>query len=341
MPEIQPSLFSARQTRRVWLERLVIPRFRRADGTLARTNPLKHFLRVIESHAGTGGPCCLKIPTISHEMGVEERTVYRHIDDAKQLGLISVTAASGRASYYEIDWTAVAQAILDCPMTTHLIDQSDHYRTPDKLAQTPDNLVDTPDKLGQTPDKLVGKTGDITSYPRTRSEPCINHDLTMFKPSCGTEQEIGGWKPPLRDAKNDVLEIERPKKPKPGFSGWPCKITREHLRDWTIVQSLWLHALDRGYVQEHHRTNFFVLCLWIAENPVYANPGGKLTVQLRDSVASGDWHGTNAQEQRAQAAIANIDRPKRVTTSDLSEANDFEVKRKAAIAKLIRKHGKA
>jgi len=339
MADIQPSLFSARQTRRVWLERLVIPRFRRADGTLARTNPLKHFLRVIESHAGTGGPCCLLIATISHEMGVDERTVYRHIDDAKQLGLLTVKAASGRASYYEIDWTAVAQAILDCPMTTHLIDQSDHYRTPDKLSKTPDNLVTTPDNLAQTPDNLSRKMTDLTSYPRTRSEPCINHELTMFKPSSVVEQEIGGWKPPLRGSKNDVLEMEGTRKPKPGFSGWPCKITRDHLRDWMIVQSLWLHALERRYVQHHHRTNFFVLCLWIAENPVYANPGGKLTVQLRDSVASGQWPGTNQQEITAQAAIANIDRPQRVTMSDLSESNDFEAKRKAAIAELLRKHG--
>jgi hypothetical protein len=326
MPDIQPSLFSPRQTRRIWLEQLHIPQQQLQGVGLDK---VKHLLKTIDSHHGRGGNPRLKRGTISHEMGTSEKTVTRAIKCCERLGLLIVRFRSFsklEPSEYEIDWFTVKQTLLDCPKTTHVIDRNPMNVTRDMVSSTRDNLSGTRDMVSSTRDIVSTQIDVHTSSSRARSEPFINHDSTISKPSC----------------KNDVFELPGTKKSKTGFSGWPFKITTAHLRDWKTVNLLWLHARDRGYVQDHHRVNFFVLCLSIVEsrNPVYANPGGKLTCQVRDSSATGQWPGSNEQELRAQAAIAELDRPQRQATSDLSESNDFEAKRKASIAELMRKHGK-
>lgn len=83
-------------------------------------------------------------------------------------------------------------------------------------------------------------------------------------------------------------------------------ITRDHLKAPSKVNLLWQHALDRGYVQFHHRVNFFVTAIAVAENLQIGNPGGKFTAQVRESVSSGNWLGNNDQELRAQRAIAKL-----------------------------------
>ena len=308
MSLVRASLFSARQTRRVWLERLVIPRFERPDGSIGRTNGLKHFLRVIESHSGTGGKCCLNASTIAHEMGITERTVFRHLADAKQLGLLVVEPANGSASWYEIDWQAVGQFILDCPETTSLIDRSSEYRM--RKAGTQQG-VGTPDNLARTPDNLATADAGRTYSSRARAlKPCINHEI---KPSCRNDdlEGDGGKRGGVQggaSAGSRVLSPPPLVPPSPStFSGWPFLITREHLSTPSIVQQLWEHAIERGYCEHHQRVNFFVLALCISGKTDVHNAGGKFTAQLKQSVATGNWLGTNDQEQRVIRAIRRID----------------------------------
>jgi HTH domain len=319
----QQQLFSPRQTRRLWIERIVIGRFtRESDSRLARTNSIKHLLRVIESHQGTCGEVYLKLGTIAHEMGVSERTARRQIADAQQLGFLIVSRAAGTASRYDIDWGVIAQAILDNPDTTGVIDP--HHRPPQErpaysaqdrdqrpqapqtdstqagataqkdpgqLDHDPGQLDHDPGQLDRHPGQVVTPKKTDTYSPRERVlNHVLNHDSTMSKPS---------WR-------DDGL--------KPGFGGWPQPITIDDLKRPTRVQALYEHAIGRGWISEHHRVNFFTLAVSVAHQHAEGqirNPGGAFSARLRESVSSNVWTGTDRQESIALDAIQTLDRPDR------------------------------
>ena len=318
--EIQPSLFSARQTRRLWIERLVVTGCSRPD-------KVKNFLKVLESHSREGGPWSMYRHEIAQEMGVSEKTVTRAIADCERLGFVIVrfrSFAAHVASQYEIDWCVVAQAILDCPMTTDIIDRNPRNSTRDTVSATRDTVSATRDTVSATRDTVSRVNAGDTSLTRARSYHVLNHELTMFKPSC----------------ENDGFEKSfEKKKPSNGVGGWPFKILKDHLRDKNTIQRLFEHALTKGWkLQLDHRTRFFTLAKHCAEGP-FDSPGGKFSAQLRQCLESGaNWPGTNDQELWAIAAIQELDRPKRTATSDLSESEDFDVRKKQAIADLMKRY---
>lgn len=332
----QPSLFSARQTRRLWLERLVIPRFvRAADGRTARTNAMKHLLRVIESHSPSGDTVRLRLTTIAHEMGVDERTASRHVADAVQVGLLQVSKTEGLASSYAVQWDQVAQIILDNPKTTGLIDphhqetktsdkksdnQTDNSKTSakksansdlDKSSDTPVNLAGTPVNLTPTPVNLARKANSHTSSSRAR---VLNHVLNHENiPSWGNDgMDDGNEDTDRHHARSGSRTGSRPRNTSAnGFAGWPKLITLDDLRTVRKTLSLWEHAVTVGWVPESdlNKLRFFTLAKYVTGQAAagkVSNPGGYFTRQLSVSVSTGCWLGSNADEQAAAAAIQRL-----------------------------------
>lgn len=277
MSEKQLQFDEPRYKRQMWLERVRIPRFKRTDGSLARTATLKSLLRVLESHIRSKEDCCLKIVTVAAGMGVSERTASRAIADAELCGLIAVERCLSKhgSTRYRIEWRAVAELILAHPETASLIEIA---------TKVPTDVVNSP--TDETPSER-GSTGRESAHFQ---------EVKPTKPG----KKTGSATDPV------------------GLGGWPFVINRNHFRSMPTLQSLWEHAINQnwGLIADHaHRLKFFTLAKWIARSADEGripNPGGALTSQLKDSIKSGIWLGSDSDEAAARIALNKFDREQRV-----------------------------
>lgn len=298
MPQLQQSLFSERQTRRQWLEKVVIPRFTREDGTTVRnTSHVKSLLRAIESFMSQPTSWTIAIGDLIQQTGVRsDRSISRFIKDAVHLDLLSVGRTPGGLNTYEINWTTIGEMILANPETAAVIDQSHRYSkrtyTPDKCAETPDKYDGTPDNCAPTPDKYDTATATSTLSSRTRSKPCLNHGSTNDKPS---------WE-----------KQENATTRKSGHSGWPFEIQIEHLKHLRTVQTLWIHAFHKGWKFSHdHRIKFFLAARYVCvkhKSEPLRNPGGYFTQILKTGIETGKWPGSLDEQKLMEIALRSLDK---------------------------------
>lgn len=309
----QRGLFEPRNVLRTYLKRMVIPSFTYLNGRgrevrVVGSVRMKALLHVIESHCGykpgeEDPGCFLKLQTIAQEMGCKPRkegrtiedvdtaTATRAIAECEHAGLLKVERSfyKDKASVYRIEWCKVKQIILDNPATEHLINSTDPIRsepkaaaeemlpvdeieattthcneetTHGKLQLTHGNLQFTHCNLQLTHGKLQSQNDAHTTSSRTRG---FNHALNH------EDNHVKNHEP------NEFA----------GYAGWPFEISRQHLDDYRIVQSLWEHSLRKGYgaVTVADRISFFAL-VFCAKQPQVRNPGGYLTVTL-NKIAAG------------------------------------------------------
>ena len=301
MSEKQLEIDFPRYRRLRWLERLIIPRFERqtaGERRLARTPTAKSLLKVIECHARDGKECFLKRSTIAQEMNVSERTASRAIADCERLGLLRVKKRSfsrNDFSVYEIDWCEVKQMLLDNPKTAGVVDPNSGESRP---SATRDNLAATRDNLSATRDNLSPPQTGRTSYSRGRA---LKHYETTNKPTCS---DVG------LDGDQEEAQKDEDREENSGNGGWPFYILPRHMTTMTVVQQLFEHARDRGWLRDDDRLRFFTLCKHVsggvAAGSIF-NPGGRLTAYLKESASSSKWPGNNAEEDAARNAIRKLD----------------------------------
>ena len=354
----QQQIDFVRGRRRTCIERMVIPRFERADSKgnrrLVRTAKMKHLMRVVESYARDGGPCSLHVATIGRDMGVSEDTVSRAIADCEQIGLLTVERSfdARRASTFTIVWCEVIQLILNDPSTASLIEQPTKKMTcektadppqlaadPPQLAADPPQLAADPPQLAADPPQLAVVAGGALYSSRARIlKPSSTTCETSNQTTCSSSRENKG---------EEVLEVEDGETQNENqddsdwdeecsrgeYCGWPFKIKPKHLDRWTFVMRFWTHANLRGWVYPSERLKFFRLSVYALRGwreGTIKNLGAWFTSRVRECHRTGAWPGNADDERIAADAIRALTMPKPKSLADERAALEAEVRRRIA-----------
>ena len=335
----QQKLDFVRGKRRTWIERMIIPRFERVDSRgnrrLARTGKMKHLMRVIESHARDGGPCCLKEATICQAMGVSDDTVSRAIADCEQIGLLHFERSFDprRASTYTIVWFAVMELILGHPDTAGLIEQP----TRGKSVETDEKTTADPPQLAADPPQLaVVAEGALYSSRARILKPSSTTCETSNQTTCSSSRENKGeefsegedGKTQNQNEDDSDWEDECSRGE---YCGWPFKIKPKHLDRWTFVMRFWTHANLRGWVYPSERLKFFRLAVYALRGwreGTIKNIGAWFTSRVRECHRTGAWPGNADDERIASDAIRTLTMPKPKSLADEQAALEAEVRKR-------------
>ncbi len=235
---------------------------------------------------------------LAARLGLSVRTVVRAVQLAESLGWLTCTPQAGDLSTYQIRWPEIVRAGRNRPQSVSLPEAN---VTGDRK-MSPVTAICHPCQIDVTRDiKMSPVTnGDLTPEKQGSNSPrhgnCVTH--------------AGAMDVCMNDGNTSSIHPSHGPQPARGAlgpGGWPCKITAETLQDARQIQSLWVFALSRRWVDLADREAFFALARAIAKaKSSVKSPGGAFTARVK----ARDWDcGTAADWEWARRAIAAVDSP--------------------------------
>lgn len=235
---------------------------------------------------------------LAHRLGLSVRTVVRAVQLAESLGWLTCTPQAGDLSTYQIRWPEIVRA----------------GRNRQQPASMPGANVTGDRKM--SPVTAICHPCQIDVTRDTNLAPVTNRDLTAEKQGSNTPRHgncvthAGAMDVCMNDGNTSSIHtslVPPPARGALGPGGWPCKITAETLQDARQIQSLWVFALSRRWVEVADREAFFALARAIArQRQSVKSPGGAFTTRVK----ARDWDcGTAADWEWSRRAIAAVDSP--------------------------------
>lgn len=302
-----------RGNRRTCIERLMLSPFEYVNsrgGTVrvTRTGTMKHLLLVLESVARDGGPCFMKLSTITDRMGRGHATVSRAIAACVGRGLLGVEVShcGAESSRYQIVWDQVARVIKGHPQTADLIEvireESGGQSPQNEAGESPAGRVESPQiEVCQSPQFGVESPQNRVESPQIETELSqIEVTDTIYTHERPHARSLNHVREPIIKPCGQTTLVEQSK------GGWPHAISVEHLQDRESVHRLWEHALRYRFLSKGDRVAFFALAKYTSrmfKAGEIRDAGAYFTSQVKTQ----NWLGDHQDTKAAIAAITMID----------------------------------
>lgn len=288
----QKTLFLTREQKQALLDQA---EFALPGSTPRTTRAVKRLLWAIETLPESSRTKAI----LAARMECSPRNCARVIRTAETLGVLHTVAAPGDASYYTIDWPAVARLRIEMSPVTSKCHPC-HPNVTRDIPMSPVTFALRPVTSSATPEKQAESVNSDNRHAvRVAGAGAMNDMYGCMNESLGTLQNDSSIHP-----SHSIVSTTAPKRGGGlGPGGWPEKITADTLRRVDKIHELYLFALSRGWITTEDRVGFVATAGHIGRTVKESdNPGGKFT----NRVKTRDWD--VAPPSAHQAAVVCIER---------------------------------